>query len=67
MMSLLGTGEGVDGRGARDVLAGIATVSDMVTAFADEERCRRLLKRWYGRRSGLPRLRVSGFGSAGRS
>ena len=30
--------------GALEVLAGIATVSDMVTAFADEERCRRLLE-----------------------
>ena len=32
------------GRGAREVLAGIATVSHMVTAFADEERCRRVLE-----------------------
>jgi ISXO2-like transposase domain/Transposase zinc-ribbon domain len=30
--------------GAREVLAGITTVRDMVTAFADEERCRRLLE-----------------------
>jgi ISXO2-like transposase domain/Transposase zinc-ribbon domain len=29
---------------AREVLAGIATVENMVTAFADEERCRRLLE-----------------------
>jgi transposase-like protein len=29
---------------ARDVLAGINTVADMVAAFADEERCRRLLE-----------------------
>jgi hypothetical protein len=30
--------------GAREVLAGITTVSDMVAAFRDEERCRRLLE-----------------------
>jgi ISXO2-like transposase domain/Transposase zinc-ribbon domain len=30
--------------GVRGVLAGIATVSDMVTAFADEGRCRQLLE-----------------------
>jgi hypothetical protein len=30
--------------GVRDVLAGIATVGDMVAAFEDEDRCRRLLE-----------------------
>ena len=30
--------------GAGEVLAGIATVSDMIVAFADEERCRRRLE-----------------------
>jgi hypothetical protein len=30
--------------GAREILAGITTVGDMVTAFADEECCRRLLE-----------------------
>ena len=30
--------------GTREVLSGIATVSDMVVAFQDEDRCRRLLE-----------------------
>jgi Transposase zinc-ribbon domain len=29
---------------ARDILAGITTVRDMVEAFQDEDRCRRLLE-----------------------
>jgi transposase-like protein len=43
MLRLCG-GEKRMGGVARDVLAGINTVADMVAAFADEERCRRLLE-----------------------
>jgi hypothetical protein len=37
---------------AREVLAGIRTVDQMVAAFQDEERCRQLLEAmvWPGRR-----------------
>jgi hypothetical protein len=30
--------------GVREVLAGIATVEDMIAAFQDEDHCRRLLE-----------------------
>jgi hypothetical protein len=44
MMSPLGTREERMDGGVRDILAGIATVGDMVAASEDEDRCRRLLE-----------------------
>ena len=34
-------------------LAKVETVDDMVAAFSDEDRCRRILKRWFGRMAEL--------------
>jgi hypothetical protein len=51
MMRLVGMWrERMDG-GAREVLAAIGTVNEMVVAFQDEERCRRCWKPWSGRRA----------------
>jgi Transposase zinc-ribbon domain len=44
ILKLVGLEEEQMANEAREVLAEIATVTDMTAAFADEERCRRLLE-----------------------